>query len=38
MKNIIKYIFDKITTFRNRRKLKKKLKKLKKKDPFTYKH
>ena len=38
MNTIIGWIVDKIMIFIDRRKLRKKIKKLKEKDPFTYKH
>jgi uncharacterized membrane protein YciS (DUF1049 family) len=38
MNTIIGWIIDKIVQFKTRRKLKQKIKRLKKKDPFTYKH
>ena len=38
MKTIIGWFVDKVIIFMDRRKLRKKIKELKKKDPFTYKH
>lgn len=38
MKKLIKWVLDKIQNYKNKKRIKAKIKELKKRDPFTYNH